>query len=236
VIRLLDAVPDLAAALGEKERVQATLQLVAATAAIDAGPWDVSSLDSASGAEGEALGFLVLKGAVAMRLDIAGRTCTRLILAQDLMLLDTAEDDVLPLRWSWAAIEQVTLAVFDQRLMIVARRWPEVLTAVLNRGALQVRHALLQQAICQLPRVEDRLLGFLWAIADRRGVVQGRHIRIELPITHELFAQLIGARRPTVSMGFKNLAESGLVTHDDRSWLLARDSLEIFRAAVSGGR
>ena len=235
MIRLLDAEPDFVAQLGEQERDQVARHLLLPTVTVDAGPWDVRALDSAHGVEGKALGFLVLEGVIAMKVAVAGRTCTRLILAQDLLLLDGVEDDVLPLRWSWAAIERATLVVFDQRLMVVTRRWPSLMTAIINRGALQARHALLQQAISQLPRVEDRLLGLLWAVADRRGVVRGSQIRIDLAITHETFAELIGARRPTVSLGLKKLAEDGLVSQDSRGWLIARDSLDNFRASLSGG-
>jgi CRP-like cAMP-binding protein len=204
------------------------------TVVIDPGPWDVRSLNHTPGAEGGAHGFLVVEGVVAFNVEIAGRTCTRLILPQDLLLLDGAEDDVLPLRWGWSAIERVTIAVFDRRLMVVGQRWPALMSAILRRGALQVRHALLQQAISQLPRVEDRLLGLLWAVADRQGVVRGDQVWVALPVTHEILAQLIGARRPTVSLGLKKLAETGVVVADNGGWLIERDSLEVFRATVAG--
>jgi CRP-like cAMP-binding protein len=235
-VHLLDADPDLGADLSEEERAQVARHLVLPTVVIEPGSWDVRDLDQTPGAEGGAHGLLVLSGVVAFNVAIAGRTCTRLILPQDLLLLDGVEDDVLPLQWGWSAIEQVTIAVFDRRLLVVGQRWPALMSAILKRGALQVRHALLQQAISQLPRVEDRLLGLLWAIADRQGVVRGDRIWVPLPVTHETLAQLIGARRPTVSLGLKKLAEAGLVIPDGNGWLIERDSLEAFHAAVAGNR
>jgi hypothetical protein len=38
------------------------------------------------------------------------------------------------------------------------------------RGADLTRHALLQQSISQLPRVQDRLLALMWLLADSRGI------------------------------------------------------------------
>ena len=45
------------------------------------------------------------------------------------------------------------------------RRWPRLLHSVIERGAHQTRQALMQQAISQLPRVDDRLLSLFWMIA-----------------------------------------------------------------------
>jgi CRP/FNR family cyclic AMP-dependent transcriptional regulator len=69
------------------------------------------------------------------------------------------------------------------------------------RGADPTRHALLQQSISQLPRVEDRLLALMWLLADSRGIVCEDGIRVPLSVTHESLAQMIGARRQTVNLG-----------------------------------
>ena len=232
-VRLLQADPDLGAELSADDREQVARQLVLPTLTLEPGPWDVEHLDRVQGVEGDAYGLLLLTGMIAIRVAIAGRTCTRLILPQELLLLDGTEEDTLPTRWSWSAVEPATLAVLDRRLLLAGSRWPGLMAAIIKRSALQVRQGLLQQSISQLPRVEDRLLALMWSIADRRGIVRGEQIWIPLPVTHEILAQLIGARRPTVSLGLKKLADDGQVVLDGEGWLIQRSSLSVFQDALA---
>jgi CRP/FNR family cyclic AMP-dependent transcriptional regulator len=81
-----------------------------------------------------------------------------------------------------------------------------------------------------LPRVEDRLLALMWSLADRRGTVRTDGVHVPLSLTHETLAQMIGARRPTVSLGLKALSEQGVLSADGDGWLIARDSLDQFSA------
>ncbi len=87
---------------------------------------------------------------------------------------------------------------------------------------------MLQKAISQLPRVEDRLLALMWSFADRRGIVRPDGIWVHLAITHDALAQMIGARRPTVSLGLKSLSAQGLLRPEADGWLIARASLAEF--------
>jgi CRP/FNR family transcriptional regulator, cyclic AMP receptor protein len=117
--------------------------------------------------------------------------------------------------------------IFDERMLVIARRWPRLMLAILERGAEQPRHALLQQAISQLPRIEDRLLALFWSIADRRGTVRPDGICVRLRVTHETLARMTGARRPTVSLGLRTLADDGLVRPDDGGWIINPESIEL---------
>ena len=111
--------------------------------------------------------------------------------------------------------------MLDGRLEVIGRHWLRLLTAILRPGAQQTRHALLQQTINRLPRVEQRLLALLWSIADRRGVVRCEGVLLGLDVRHETLAQMIGARRPTVSLGLRRLIDEGLITAEGDGWLLA---------------
>ena len=51
---------------------------------------------------------------------------------------------------------------------------------------------------------------------------------LELSATHDTLAHMVGAQRPTVSLGLTRLAESGLLRAEGDSWLLAHDSLDAF--------
>ncbi len=204
------------------------------TITLPPGPWRLDQLEETSGVRGAVVGFIVLSGAATINVTISRRSCVRLITEGELVLLDGREVDSIPLEWSWSILESACLALLDARLQIIGRRWPQLMTAILQRGAQQTRHGLLQQAIGQLPRVEHRLLALLWSIADRRGVVRGEGVWVELPVTQETLAQMIGARRPTVSLGLKRLVEEGHITAREGGWLLHRSSLAQFADAAPG--
>lgn len=234
VVSLLDADPDLGSELTAEELAAARRQVIVPAIAFASGPWRVSDLTDAPGVTGDVHGFLVLEGAVTIDLSIARFTSTRLITPFELVLLDGWDDDSIPLRWGATVLEPALLAVFDARLRTIAQRWPALVTTILQRGAQQLRHAQLQQGISQLPRVEDRLLALMWSIADRRGVARTDGVWVHLPVTHETLAQMIGARRPTVSLGLRALRESGLMRPDGNGWLLDRASLQAFPTATGG--
>jgi CRP-like cAMP-binding protein len=68
-----------------------------------------------------------------------------------------------------------------------------------------------------------RLLAYLWHLASSFGVVTSAGVRLDLPLTHALLAELIGARRPTVTTAFGTLSVDGRLERDGRSILLIGD-------------
>jgi len=227
-VRLLDVDPDLASDVAAEELAEAQQHLVLPTVRLEKGLWDIAGLREAHGVKGEPRGFIVVAGAVSVDLAIAGQVCTRLITARELVLLDGWQEDSIPVHYGWSVLDSAVLAVLDDRLALIGTRWPGLMNAILRRAAQQIRHALMQQAISQLPRVEDRLLALLWSVADRQGVVRSDGIWIDLPVTHATLAQMIGARRPTVSLGLRALGERGLVTAGAGGWLISPESIGAF--------
>lgn len=227
-VRLLEVDPDLGAELTAEEFELARHQMLLPTVALEVGIWSIEQLHRQPGVGREVHGFLVLSGSVAIDVAIASRVCTSLIGPTELTLLGGPENESVPLELSWSVLEPAMIAVLDERLLVIARRWPGVLIALLKRGAQQTRRVLLQKSISQLPRVEDRLLALMWSIADRRGIVRQDGIWVHLPITHDVLAQMIGARRPTVSLGLKSLSKQGLLRAEADGWLIDRASLAQF--------
>ena len=224
-VRLLDAEPGLGETLTADERDEVRHQAVLPCVALETGPWRPHSLDDSERIQGEIRGLLVVTGLMTINVSLAGRTCTRLVAPGDLVLLDGNDLATLPVWWGWSVVETARLAVFDDRLLTIARRWPKLMGAILTRAAAQTKQALFQQAISQLPRVEDRLLALLWSVADRRGIVRPDGVWVRLPVTHDALAEMIGARRPTVSLGLRSLTEQGLVRAERDGWVLDRASV-----------
>lgn len=224
-VSLLELDPGLGSRLGEDQRAQARRHACLATIELRTGRWELDELRADEAVRGEVRGFLLLSGALAAEVAIVGRMCTRLFVPQELVLLDGSDTGSIPAKWGWSVLETAQIAVLDDRLLVIARHWPLLLSALLERAGQETRYALLQQAISQLPRVEHRLLALLWSIADRRGVVRPDGVWVSLPLTHETIARMIGARRPTVSLGLRALVNQRLVRAEKDGWLIDRDSL-----------
>jgi CRP/FNR family cyclic AMP-dependent transcriptional regulator len=113
------------------------------------------------------------------------------------------------------------VAVLDARFVAVARRWPQVLVAIVGRTVQRSHRLCVQLAIADLRRVDDRLLLFFWHLADRWGRVGPDGILVPLTVTHDVLAQLVCAQRPTVTSALQRLSKRGvLLRRRDRTWVL----------------
>ena len=71
------------------------------------------------------------------------------------------------------------------------------------------------------PRVDMRLHMLFWHLADRWGRVRAHGTIVPLRLSHSVLADLVAARRPTVSSALSDLAERELVRPLDEGWLLS---------------
>jgi hypothetical protein len=78
----------------------------------------------------------------------------------------------------------------------------------------------IQLAICQLPRVEERLMALLWWLAEVWGHVTSVGTIVPLTMTHDVLGALVGARRPTVTLALGELVDRGAIARQDHGWLL----------------
>jgi hypothetical protein len=177
-----------------------------------------------------ALGLLVLEGLVTRDIVFAGRTTTELVGAGD--ILRPWEDDVqfdpLPFGVAWHVHEPTRVAILDARFALATARWPALAANVSRRHVRRARGLAFQLAIAQLPRVDDRLLVLLWALAERWGRVSPQGVRLPLQLPHRTLATLVGARRPSVTTALSGLARDGLVERTDDGWLLSGDPADVF--------
>src|SRR3954454_16826470 len=115
---------------------------------------------------------------------------------------------------------------------MAARRWPQLADVVRERLADQLDAAATRAAIIGLRRVDQRLLAMFWLLADRWGRVRPEGVVVDLPVTHHFLGHLVAARRSTVTLAMKELADEGLLNRSGRgTWMLAHGSLD----ALSGG-
>jgi CRP/FNR family transcriptional regulator, cyclic AMP receptor protein len=227
VIPLLDADVDLGEGLTQDELRVARRAVGVQVKSLEAGPWDPGAEEWPAP---PSLGLVVLEGLVTRDIVFAGRTTTELVGAGD--VLRPWEDDVqfdpLPFAVAWHVHEPARVALLDARFALAAARWPALAAAVSRRQVRRARGLAFQLAIAQLPRVDDRLLVLLWALAERWGRVSPQGVRLPLQLPHRTLATLVGARRPSVTTALSGLARDGLVERTENGWLLRGDPDDVF--------
>lgn len=227
-VALLEVNPDLAVDLTADQAQLALDALVLPAIRIQAGQWDSEACANDERVTGSLIGLLVIDGVVVRETTLGRHVSAQLCGPGDLLKLRSAHDQsCFPASTNVSVPGTAVLALLDDRVLGASRRWPRLGGRLLAQAITQAGDAGAHQAISQLPRVEDRLLALFWHLADRWGHVLTDGVRIDLPLTHETIGRLIGARRPTVTLGLGALRTEGLLQrHVNGAWLLAHDSLQ----------
>jgi CRP/FNR family transcriptional regulator, cyclic AMP receptor protein len=214
-VRLLDVEPDVARFLSDEER-PAAHQLVLPVHHVPKGPVDIAAVLSAQGG----FGALLLEGMLIHRLRIGDQLTARLVGPGDIMSLPGQGQSMLLAEASYAATAPTGLALLGDEVLAAVQRWPRLAAGIYVRVAEQADRLAAQLAICQLPRVDQRILALLWLLAEAWGHVGSTGTTLPVSLTHDALGTLIGARRPTVTLALGELSERGAIVRQDRGWLL----------------
>ena len=170
-----------------------------------------------------AFDFIVAEGVVLKQTRYAGRNSLELLGPGDVLAPPLTPSRQLESRAtsSYLAHGQASLAVIEDRFRTAARRWPQLSDVLHDRLARQTHRASMHLAVLHIPRAEDRVLALFSDLAERFGHVTSDGIVIDVELTHELIGQLIGSRRPTVSLALEELSTTGTLTRtSDNRWML----------------
>ncbi len=167
-------------------------------------------------------GFLVLDGLLLRRVGLGGRYGAELLGSGDLLRPWQGEDDepTLAPEAAWRVLSDCRLAVLDVPLLVRLAHYPEVTGRIVERALKRSRHLAILISIIHQPRLEIRLHMLLWQLAGRWGRVGPDGIRLHLRLPHSTLAELVAARRPSVTTALSRLSERGLVLREDETWLL----------------
>lgn len=220
-VRILDIDPDLGDDLGPEALAEVAQTVTLPALDLDVGPWVPGELP----VRGPVIGALVVSGLLTRDVELTDRVCTHIFGPRDFVSLNRLEYTSLPLSVEFSALVPTRLALLDDTVLAAARRWPQLLGRLLDSATSQLGRLSADQAISQLPRVEDRIVSVFWHFADRWGTRRKEDVHIDLPLTHEALGRLIGARRPTVSLGLRQLATDGSLRREDDGWVLSLDSV-----------
>jgi CRP/FNR family cyclic AMP-dependent transcriptional regulator len=191
-------------------------RLWASALKLQRGPWQPS------GTPREAhLGFIVLEGLVGRRVVVPDRGRSLELLGRGDLFSPWQEDSPSFSEIAWTVIEPTAVAVLDQDIVAQIRHYPELLEALTDRALRRSRRIAVSAAIANTVGVEERLLLLLWHLTELWGhKAQGGAV-LPYRLSHQTLADLVGARRPTVTLALRGLTDRGLL---DRShggqWIL----------------
>lgn len=219
-VSVLDADPELARWLTPGEMGAARRDTVVPVTVVNFGAW---SPEPPRACGWRHLGYLVLEGVLARDEELAGSMTTELVGPGELLQPWTEEGDdaLVPHRVTWTVLEPARLGVLGPTFVASSARWPVITAALLGRAVRQGSRAATLHAICQLSRVDTRLLALFWHLAERWGRVGADGVVLPLRLPHASLGHLIGAKRPTVTLALQRLAERELVRRcEDGTWRL----------------
>jgi CRP/FNR family transcriptional regulator, cyclic AMP receptor protein len=217
--------PELAHHLNGERLAAATREFLARAIYVPAGTWTPPEpLENMR----FGLGLLILDGLVARRVGVAGRFGGELLGDGDIVRPWQHDDATtsLPHTAKWRALRPTRMAVLDSEFALRLTRYPEVMSTLFGRALRRTRHIAVNMAIVQQPRIDLRLHMLFWELADRWGRVRQDGVHVPLHLTHSLLADLVAARRPTVTKALGELAERGSVMWTGEDWLLPGDPPE----------
>ena len=241
VIQVLAEDPELAEVLDPEVRHQATAALLAREVDIPAGVWRSGRAEIPIDG---GIGLLILEGVMVHRVGIGQRYGAELVGEGDVLRSVQAEPETstLPLTGEWIILEPSRVAVLDERFVRQLALFPQVAGRLFARSVLRTRQLAVNMAIVHQARVDVRLHLLFWHLAGRWGRVRSDGVLVPLRLTHAVLADLVAARRPTVTSALSQLAREGLVRAVSDGWLLsgdppvAEEGVQSPAARLSGGQ
>ena len=234
---MLQEDPDLAEAVPEDRRDQAIGELSAREVRLPAGPWSGDRLSPIHGG----IGLLMLNGLLIRRVGLEGRYGAELLGESDILRPWRGEDGgsaTLATTTGWSVLAPTRMAVLDAQFARHMARYPELVGRLVARALQRSRHLTVNMAIVHQARVDIRLHMLMWHLAGRWGRVRSDGTMLPVRLTHASLADLVAARRPTVTSALSDLGRRGLVRLVDDGWLLVGEPpgelIDVASMAIQG--
>jgi CRP/FNR family transcriptional regulator, cyclic AMP receptor protein len=209
---------ELADAVSLPERPAAIERCLAPAMIVRRGRWDPRKATMSH----RGIGLLVLRGLLIRRVGIGDRFAAELLGQGDLLRpwQDEAAESRISRSTGWRILEQARLAVLDEQAAARLAMYPELLGRLVGRALRRTRNLTSSLAIAQQKRVNLRVCLLFWHLADRWGCVAPGGLLVPLRLTHATLAELVCARRPSVSTAVSELRRQELVQQVRDGWLL----------------
>jgi hypothetical protein len=227
--------PELAESVSTPQRARAIEQCIARTVQLPRGRWGPQGPPAAR----SGIGLLILDGLLLRRVGIDGRFGAELLGEGDLLRPWHGEEheSTLTPTTGWRVLEPVRVAVLDEEAERRFAAFPALIGGLVARALDRSRNLSVNMAIVHQARVKLRLHVLFWHLADRWGRVGLDGVILPLGLTHSVLADLVAARRPTVTSALTELAREGLIRPYGEGWLLSGNPpgelLEVQEVALS---
>jgi CRP/FNR family transcriptional regulator, cyclic AMP receptor protein len=219
VAQLLDCDPELGDGLSPDDRASAARALPVPIAGLRKGPWQPQEGPSETGQ----LAYLIVKGLLVRRIEV-GQGSSIELLGRGELLRPWQEDTSSFCESSWEVVEPTSLAWLGPELLPKLSRWPVLVSNLLGRGLRRSRALAADAAAANIIGLEDRLLTTLWQLAETWGEARGDGVHLSIRLPHRLLAELLGARRPSVTTALAELKSAGRIEcTPGGSWVLRGD-------------
>ena len=94
------------------------------------------------------------------------------------------------------------------------KRYPKLEAKIEHCFARDGQRLLQRMADLAYETVEERLTHILLSLGQRHGVREGKALRIDLPLSQQDLADMVGASRQVVNQGLRKLADQGLIREE----------------------
>jgi CRP/FNR family cyclic AMP-dependent transcriptional regulator len=219
---LLDLDPDLGQLLPSGRLQGARRDLMVQVHTVKRGPWAIGETSSIGP---QHFGLLVVEGVIVRELVLSDSVSAELLGPGDVIRPWQGHPArLLQSETRLIVLEPATFGVLDSRFVVAIGEYPEILAMLSDRLMDRTHRLAAEKAIAQLNGVERRIVALFWELAERWGRVTPDGILVPLALPHRVIAQLVGARRPTVSTALTRLAGEGqLLRRPDGGWLVTGD-------------
>lgn len=219
IVRVLECDPELGETLDPARLRRATLEARARVLQLRPGAWQEQTWPQGVV---DGFGLLMLDGLLVRRVSLGGRYGAELLSCGDLLRPWQKEDETASVLRSsgWRVLERASVAILDIDFAHRIDSFPEITGQLIARMLRRARNFAVIMAIVHQPRVERRALMLLWHLADRCGRVSRDGVLVPMRLTHAILADLLAARRPTVSAALSSLERGGLIESTSEGWLL----------------
>lgn len=198
-LAVLRADPELVAGLGADQALEAQSRCAAEQLTIDRKTW---VRDAAERPEGRGL-VLILDGYALRRITHSGEHGVEFLGPGDIVAVGKPAES--------RTMSEVTVALLDRHFFQQAAAWPEIGLNVAGRIADRAQALTVVLALVHVQRLSDRLHLMLWALAERWGRMTQDGVWLPFSLTQQDLADLVGARRPSVTLAMRALTLNGSV-------------------------
>ncbi len=210
--------PDLGARIPATRRCRAIRACRAEVLELREGRWGSDH----AGVDRSGFGLLVLSGVLCRHVSQSECRGAEIVGAGDVLRPwdNLADWSTIPVEASWEVIQPARLALLDSAFALRAAPYPQVASQLVRRALTRSRYLAILVAIIGQRRVETRLTMLFWHLADRFGQMNGEWVEIPVPLTHSTIAELVAARRPSVTTALSTLQDQEILLRTDSGWHL----------------